>query len=321
MIEKQDLAFATASLDRADHLRADALKPTGLLVDEAALGYAYWRGKLLFCAPDNSHLAGLPTDHQIFSAANEPPVFLGMTAGGPRFVFDISAWEPENVPDGHGDFFDASGIQHPDVPDDHQFVDLRSHLSVISVDDSEVAATAKAILGWHESHRFCARCGKSTKPEMAGWQRQCPACGTRHFPRTDPVVIMLVTRGNSVLVGRSPGWPDGMYSLLAGFVEPGETLESAARREVFEEVGVRIGRVGYLASQPWPFPASLMVGCWCEAQNTEITIDPLEVEAARWFTREEMVDVFAGQFPGVFPARTGSIAHHLLKNWLADIPV
>jgi NAD+ diphosphatase len=153
---------------------------------------------------------------------------------------------------------------------------------------------------------------------MAGWQRICPSCGAHHFPRTDPVVIMLVTRGNSVLVGRSPGWPPGMYSLLAGFVEPGETLEAAVRREVFEEAGVRIGAVRYLSSQPWPFPASLMVGCRGEALPGEITIDPAEIEDALWLTREQMVTVMAGAHPRIRAPRRGAIAHFLVEAWLAD---
>jgi len=153
---------------------------------------------------------------------------------------------------------------------------------------------------------------------MAGWQRTCPACGAHHFPRTDPVVIMLVTRGNSVLIGRSPGWPAGMYSLLAGFVEPGETLEAAVRREVFEEAGVRVGAVRYLASQPWPFPASLMFGCHGEALDGAITIDPAEIEDALWLTREEMVTVMAGAHPEIRAPRKGAIAHFLVAAWLAD---
>ena len=153
---------------------------------------------------------------------------------------------------------------------------------------------------------------------MAGWQRNCPACGTSHFPRTDPVVIMLITHGNSVLMGRSPGWPEGMYSLLAGFDEPGETLEAAVRREVLEEAGVRIGQVGYLTSQPWPFPASLMFGCQGQATSEDITIDPTEIEDALWVSREEMMEVFEGNHPKMLPARKGAVAHFLLENWLAD---
>jgi len=148
--------------------------------------------------------------------------------------------------------------------------------------------------------------------------RACPDCGARHFPRTDPVVIMLITHGNSVLLGRSPHWPEGMFSLLAGFVEPGETIEAAVRREVWEEAGVRVGAVDYLASQPWPFPASLMFGCRGAALSTEIVLDPVELEAAHWVSRERLMDVFAGRDEAITPARPGAIAHFLLRRWLAD---
>jgi NAD+ diphosphatase len=151
-----------------------------------------------------------------------------------------------------------------------------------------------------------------------GWQRECDTCGALHFPRTDPVVIMLITHGNSVLMGRSPGWPDGMYSLLAGFIDAGETMEAAVRREVFEEAGVRVGHVTYLASQPWPFPASLMLGCRGTAISTDIKIDPHEIEDALWVSREEMAQIFAGEHDTILPARKGAIAHFLLQNWLAD---
>ncbi|MCL4122592.1 UNVERIFIED_CONTAM: hypothetical protein GTU68_040132 [Idotea baltica] len=163
--------------------------------------------------------------------------------------------------------------------------------------DAELAATAKAIIGWHDSHRFCAKCGAPSEVTDAGWQRVCPTCKAHHFPRTDPVVIMLITHGNSVLMGRSPGWPEGMYSLLAGFVEPGETLEAAVRREVFEEAGIEVGEVSYLASQPWPFPASLMFGCAGVALGRDIRYDPVEIEDAIWVTRDDMMTAFAGEHP------------------------
>ena len=187
----------------------------------------------------------------------------------------------------------------------------------LSPRDAELAATAKAIFGWHDIHRFCANCGEMTEMGMAG-QRDCAACGRHHFPRTDPVVIMLITHGNSVLLGRSPGWPEGMYSLLAGFVEPGETLEAAVRREVLEESGIKVGAVEYLASQPWPFPASLMFGCRGEAISDDIEVDENELEDARWITREEMMDVFAGHNKFIKPARKGAIAHFIIWHWLAD---
>jgi NAD+ diphosphatase len=188
----------------------------------------------------------------------------------------------------------------------------------LSPRDAELAASGKAVLEWHRKHGFCSVCGQQTEMRQAGWQRVCPSCNGAHFPRTDPVVIMLITEGNSVLMGRSPGWPEGMYSLLAGFVEPGETLEAAVRREVFEEAGVRVGAVSYLSSQPWPFPASLMFGCRGEALGRDITIDPVEIEDAIWVSREEMMDAFAGEHPSILPARKGAIAHFLLQNWLAD---
>jgi NAD+ diphosphatase len=191
-------------------------------------------------------------------------------------------------------------------------------MSRLSPRDAELAVTAKALYGWHDTHRHCARCGDTSVMAMAGWKRRCPTCGAQHFPRTDPVVIMLILHGNSVLLGRSPGWPEGMYSLLAGFVEPGETIEAAVRREVLEETSVRVGRVGYLASQPWPFPTSLMVGGIGWAESTDIAIDPKEIEDAFWVTREEVMQAFAGQHPTLLPAREGAIAHFLLRNWLAD---
>jgi NAD+ diphosphatase len=161
-------------------------------------------------------------------------------------------------------------------------------------------------------------CGAESEMAMAGWQRDCPSCGAHHFPRTDPVVIMLITHGNDVLMGRSPGWPEGMYSLLAGFIEPGETLEAAVRREVYEEAGITVGQVGYLASQPWAFPSSLMFGCYGTAMDREITIDPNEIEDAQWFSREDIMLAFSGQHPVLMPARKGAIAQFLLRNWLAD---
>lgn len=153
---------------------------------------------------------------------------------------------------------------------------------------------------------------------MSGWQRSCPSCGTQHFPRTDPVVIMLITRGNKTLLGRSPGWPDGMYSCLAGFVEPGETIEAAVRREVMEETGVHVGPVRYLASQPWAFPTSLMIGCHGDAVSDDLEIDRHELEDARWVSREEVARAFAGEHPEIWAPREGAIAHFLLRNWLAD---
>ena len=287
-----------------------------MLSDVDAGVLAIWRGKPLLWA-DTREPAFVPHDHPVFALADEEPIFLGLDDGKARFARDISNWEPIEVPDTLGAFLDPSEQAHPDA-DDAVFAELRANMTRLSPRGAELVATAKAILGWHETHGYCARCGAKTEIGQAGWQRDCPACGAHHFPRTDPVVIMLITKRNSVLVGRSPGWPEGMYSLLAGFVEPGETIEAAVRREVLEESGVEVGQVDYLSSQPWPFPSSLMFGCHGHATSEEITIDPDEIEDARWVTREDMLEAMAGRHAVLKPARRGAIARFLIDNWLAD---
>lgn len=248
-----------------------------------------------------------------------PQLLIGEDEGGVLITAaSLDGWEPEGQDTSSlGAFADPSVQQHPLIAD-AGFAELRGAMTRLSPRDAEIAATARGLFEWHRTHGFCARCGTRNAPAMAGWQRNCPGCGRHTFPRTDPVVIMLIIHGNSVLVGRSPGWPPGMYSLLAGFVEPGETLEAAVRREVFEETAVRVGEVGYLASQPWPFPASLMFGCIGHATSTGIEIDPNEIEDARWVTREEMMEAMAGRHPEILGARKGAIAHFLLKRWLED---
>ncbi|MEM6465526.1 MAG: NAD(+) diphosphatase, partial [Pseudomonadota bacterium] len=239
--------------------------------------------------------------------------------GAARFAFDVSAWEDPDADAGAlAAFSDPSANRHPSFAPDVAFRDLRGNMSALTYGAAGNAAAAKGMFAWHKTHGFCACCGAASDMSFAGWRRTCPACGTHHFPRTDPVVIMLIVSGNSVLMGRSPGWPEGMYSLLAGFMEPGETIEAAVRRETFEETGIKVGEVGYLASQPWPFPASLMIGCWGQAHSTALAIDPDEIEAARWVTREDMAMALAGRSTEMRPARKGSIARFLLEHWVAD---
>jgi len=309
----ETVTFGGSGLDRAAELRKDA---SAMAARDDARIIPFWRGKPMFVG---DQLARLPPDHPVFQDAGPERVFLGRDGDVPTFAAELSLWTPQDADEAAlNTFLDPSQQHHPAVPKDHLFAELRANMTTLSPRDAELAATARGILLWHRSHRFCATCGKESNFTTGGWQRDCTACERNHFPRTDPVVIMLITRGNSVLVGRSPGWPEGMYSLLAGFVEPGETLEAAVRREVFEESGIRVGAVSYLASQPWPFPASLMFGCAGEALDDAITIDPEEIEDARWVTREEMAHVFTGQHPEILPARKGAIAHFLLENWLAD---
>ncbi len=318
MRHAEEVTFGGSGLDRAAEIRKDVPALAALGADPASRCVVLWRGKLLVEGADTRAIMRLPLDHPLLAEAAGPQIFLGRESGGALFARDLSAWQPDaDAPDVQG-FTDLSEQHHPLGPDGARFAELRAMLTQLGPRDAEVAATARALFAWHESHGFCARCGAASEPVMAGWQRTCPACGTHHFPRTDPVVIMLITRGNACLLGRSPGWPEGMYSCLAGFVEPGETIEAAVRRETWEEAGIRVGAVRYLCSQPWPFPASLMLGCHGLAESEDITIDPSEIETARWVTREDLTRAFAGEDPTLFPAREGSIAHFLLRNWLAD---
>jgi NAD+ diphosphatase len=173
-----------------------------------------------------------------------------------------------------------------------------------------ILAQARSILHWHSSHGFCAKCGAKSLMADAGYKRVCPACGTQHFPRTDPVVIMAVRHGDQILLGRQASWPPNMFSALAGFMEPGETIEQAVAREVLEEAGIKVGAVSYVTTQPWPFPSSLMIGMIAEAMTTEITLDPAELEDARWFTRSDLETMLAGTHPeGLYASRPQAIAH------------
>lgn len=312
----ETVTFGGAGLDRAAALRR-APERLAALLEEGGRILPVWRGKPLFAAADAA--GWLAPGHPVLAAAREAPLFLGLDDGVARFAADVSPWEPEDgaVPPA-GVFFDPTEQRHPALPGDHVFAELRGRMAALGPRDAELVATAKALIGWHRSHRFCSACGAPSAVAEAGWQRRCAACGTSHFPRTDPVVIMLVTRGDRTLIGRSPGWPEGMYSCLAGFMEPGETFEAAVRREVAEETGVRVGPVRYLASQPWPYPSSLMIGCHGEALSEAITLDPDELEDARWVGRAEMASVLAGTHPEVRRPRPGAIAGFLLTNWVAD---
>lgn len=310
----ETVTFGGSGLDRAAQLRGDperlaAMAQTGRILP-------VWRGKPLCLMGEG--LGWVDAVSPVLAKAG-PLVFLGLDEGRAVFAADISDWSPEAGAEAvEQGFLDTTQQRHPALDPQYCFAELRAVMAGLAPRDAELAATAKAVLHWHRSHGFCSACGAASDMAEGGWQRRCPACGASHFPRTDPVVIMLVTRGNSVLLGRNAVWPEGMFSLLAGFVEPGETVEAAVRREVREETGVQIGAVRYLASQPWPFPASLMLGCAAEATSEQITLDPAELEDACWISREEMVTVMAGRHPRIRPARPGAIAHFLIANWLAD---
>jgi NAD+ diphosphatase len=230
-------------------------------------------------------------------------VFLGLLDGAPRFAAGI----------------DKAVVESLKPRDDLLVTDLRSIATggLLAPEYLPPLAEAKAVLGWHARHRFCANCGTPSRVVDAGWRRDCPACNTQHFPRTDPVVIMLAIDGERCLLGRSPRFAPRMWSCLAGFIEPGETIEEAVRRETREESAVVCGRVAYFASQPWPFPMSLMIGCYAAAVSTEITVDRTELEDARWFSRDEVVAMLLRRHPdGLTAAHPIAIAYHIIRAWV-----
>ena len=223
-------------------------------------------------------------------------VFLGLADGTPFFALDVTGAEPDRG--------------HP--------AGLREAATELPAGEAALAAYAGSLLAWHRRHGYCANCGEPTALADAGHERRCPACGAHHFPRTDPVAIVRAVDGSDrLLLGRSPRWTEGRYSLLAGFVEPGETLEDAVRREVLEESGVVLGAVSYVASQPWPFPSSLMLGFHALAERGEPVADGVELEDVRWFERAEVAEAAGGLGP-VALSPPYSIARRLIDAWLAQ---
>lgn len=294
--------FAGAGVDRAAALRRDAAWVAERLEDASSRFAPVWQLKNLFV------IDGAPRVRWLDAQAVRPllgagtAVFLGMHDGAAHFALEV----------GHEDPADVARLAG-----DAEFDELRRQATLLEPREAGMLALARGMLQWHARHRFCGVCGEPTEPRDAGHVRVCTssACGTVHFPRTDPAVIMLVTRGGRALLGRQPSWDPGRYSSLAGFVEPGESLEDAVAREVWEETGVRVRDVRYHSSQPWPFPSSLMVGFTAEAEGDDITVDHDELEDARWFTREEMrASVAAGTMSLPAPL---SISHRLVAEWLA----
>jgi NAD+ diphosphatase len=229
------------------------------------------------------------------------PLFLGLDGKVPMFAFSFAKEE------------EAAGLVKGAALDH-----LRNLAFLMDGRQLALAGRAKSLFDWHRSHRFCSNCGLESKPQAGGVTRKCPTCETDHFPRVNPVVIMLVLDGDNCLLGRGPEWPEGAYSALAGFVSPGESLSEACIREVKEEVNIDVENPNYKFSQPWPYPGQLMMGMFCTAKNTKITLDTKELADAQWFTKDVVRGVFAGTDKTFTCPPEFTIAHQLIKAWLAD---
>ena len=293
--------YARSILDRAAHLRSDEEWLRRQFESDAAVVIPVWRARNLIANPAEPR--SLMLRHREVSdylASAAATVLLGVQNDVSYFAVDISPLEEHEVTGLH-----AEG----------QFVDLRSVGAVMDPAEASILAYAKGIMHWHARHGFCGVCGSPTEIREAGHLRKClnERCGAVHFPRTDPAVIMLVERGDRVLLGRKAEWMEGMYSTLAGFVEPGESLEQAVAREVMEEAGVPVANVRYHSSQPWPFPASLMLGFYAEALSDEYSRNDDELEDLQWFTRDELAEGGAGI---ARRPRSDSIARRLIDEWI-----
>jgi NAD+ diphosphatase len=291
------IAFSGNPLDRASYRRTD---PAWLLAQRAAgLFLPFWQNRPFVAAHDDGGLTaaragflpGRPEWQDCLC------VFLGLDGAQPLFALDLPG-DTEPVLEGGS------------------FQEMRAAAFILPARDTAIAAQAKALLDWHTRHGFCPNCGHATAFAEAGYKRTCPQCGAEHFPRTDPVVIMLPVFEDTCLVGRSSRFPPGLFSAFAGFVEPGESMEEAVRRELSEEVNLKVGAVRYHATQPWPFPSSLMLGCYAQAHARDFRIDGHEIEAARWLTKDEVRARLAKKIEDDMRLPVAiAIAYHLIRDW------
>jgi NAD+ diphosphatase len=302
---KPRLGYSASRMERAAERRSDAAAMKALETDARAGTYVIV-GELVVLRKGGEPLDPLfpCAEAQGLGRATES-AFLGLMDGAPRFAVALDPAAAEVLK--------ANGAL--------EITDLRSIAvrGLVEAEHLPPLAEGKALLNWHARHRFCANCGAATRPVEAGWRRDCQACRTQHFPRTDPVAIMLPITGDRCVLGRSHRFQPGMWSCLAGYVEPGEAIEEAVRRETREEAGIVCGRVTYFASQPWPFPTSLMIGCHAEAITHDIVIDRTELADARWFDREEVALMMLRQHPEGFTTPVPvAIAYHIIRAWVED---
>ncbi|HET7714299.1 MAG TPA: NAD(+) diphosphatase [Bauldia sp.] len=290
--------FAGNRIDRRSEKRDDGAVAAALADPEARL-YLFQGDKAVLKTGSTPDPVFTIAEADALSANRAAIILLGWTDSGPRLAVTL----PDSTPLETGAF---------------RLVDLRSLAIEGSMTPGDLGAMAQArsLCHWHLRHGHCSVCGAPTVMKIGGYRRDCPACGAEHFPRTDPVVIMLAIDGNRALLGRQARFAPGMYSCLAGFVEPGETIEDAVRRETQEESGIRVGRVRYYSSQPWPFPSSLMIGCHAEALSTEIHRDEAELEDCRWFDRAEVKSMIAATHPDGLKCPPGiAIANRIIRAW------
>jgi NAD+ diphosphatase len=286
------LSFTGSALDRASYHRPDpawlaARKSEGLFLP-------FWQNRPLVRDERTGFLSWRAEWENCLC------VFLGLDGEQPLFAIDLPGESEPQLGDG-------------------AFAEMRAAAFFMPARDTAIAGQAKALIDWHRRHGFCPNCGHATELMDAGYRRLCPACKAEHFPRTDPVVIMLPLWGDRCLVGRNKRFPPGLYSAFAGFVESGESMEEAVRRELMEEVNLRTGAVRYHASQPWPFPSSLMLGCYAEAMSEDFRIDENEIEDARWLSKAEARARLANGIEDELKLPvTIAIAHHLIRDWAGE---
>ncbi len=296
--------FAGNPLDRGDALRRDADWLADAARDPDSRYVPMWRMNVLIEGGEGDRLGWLPPGPITELELDTPPVFLGLAGTAARFAQDVSGLDEP-----------LDGLK---LSSRYRFEDCRAAGMVLPGADAGIVAQCRSQLAWHERHQFCSVCGARSMQARGGHLRVCPECDAQHFPRTDPVAIMVISDGDRCLLGQSAGRlaRTGMYSALAGFIDQGESIEEAVRREVREEAGVEVGAVRYHSSQPWPFPSSLMIGCHGEALTTDIRIDPVEMADVRWFTRDEARGALAGDHSGLRVPWPMAIAHHLIRAWV-----
>ncbi len=294
--------YAGNPLDRASARRIDEAWLQARLADPASRALAFWNGApLVTTAEGGVRLVRLPADLALRLAdAEQDLLFLGNEDDHAVFAVDLG-----------GPADPAEGPLHGFG----RFRGLREATPLLAAAEAAQAATARAVFEWRRRHRFCAQCGQPTLVVDGGWRRQCPACSAEHFPRTDPVVIMLPIFQDRCLLGRQASWDEGRYSALAGFMEPGESIEEACAREVAEEAGLEVTAVRYHSSQPWPYPSNLMIGLFAEVSHDRAAPDQTELEAARWFDKSQARALLAGEIEGLSAPPRFAIAHTLLRAW------